>query len=605
MLNRYLLPGFLAALWLGAGSVSSANATTVTVVEVKVVSTTFGFLGDEVFLATPNGGRSPAGAVNAVSIDAGETWSPQATFNADGPLTVQLLEQDLLGSDDLVGQFTVEPARPGGRYVYRMEGGGAVYDIVFDVAASSNDGDIGRDTSSPAGTERIWGSAGSGIAVTAFDCADEECAGDLGVVVVCQGAGLPLRMEVPWLATDGGVEGDRGPLTINIEGQRFTYTATKGPDGMVGHVPGFQLYHDDPLIEAMQAGHAMELGFEGQSTSIGLTSSRAALDRVKAECPADAGSNEAYWFSASGRDPATGAQTATLTLGIPETDAVGFYAECPARGNGNVTINLIGFGDPVRGANVNVTLTAGGRDYRYQGEGFIESSEWSGVKAKTNIDDPVWQAIANSESRLTYGVDGIGSRLASERGASVAVPSFVNQCRQLSRPESDKKAFRPVGGVQPVQPTQRNGGQTTNPGIQPVQPGSGGIQPVQPPEREGAMPRRSGSGGIQPVQPGSDGIQPVTPNVNRPARQDTAGYVGGSNGSASFRYVCDRNWVFDVTRTANGIILKTNGYPDATLITQAPRNGANVFSDGTTTVVASGNSFQLTSGDLQLNCQVQ
>lgn len=118
-----------------------------------------------------------------------------------------------------------------------------------------------------------------------------------------------------------------------------------------------------------------------------------------------------------------------LYFGIPQTDAVLFWAECRL-GNGR---------DPVQmtiGAEVDGLAT----DEMVQVSFAAPNFEWStpatvvryeefiyGVQANVSLDAPIWAALI-AQSALQYGVPGQQGSVLPLRGSAGPVAEFVDAC---------------------------------------------------------------------------------------------------------------------------------------------------------------------------------
>ena len=305
---------------------------------------------------------------------------------------------------------------------------------------------------------RVWSAHGAGSEVTATDCT-VDCEEDIGIIFMCQGSGRPARVDVPWVALDFARQGERKPLDIVVDGRRFSYTATLGGPGLVGHVPSFTVGPDDPLIEALQVGQVAEVQFSGSGVKIGLRGSRAALDSFKAECPwraaAAAGQSPAdqpLWFASSFTGD-NGEPTQSLTFGIPETDATAFNATC-VPGEDHATVRLIvDYGGNSSGAIVPAEFYASGETYRYSASVFVmPGGESAGVRLSVALDDPLWQALQGEKQQMVFGVVGMRQAKAAPTGAFGAIGQFVNACRAAAAPAAPQAEPGPPTG-QPDTPT--------------------------------------------------------------------------------------------------------------------------------------------------------
>lgn len=469
---------FLALALMGiVPGLAQSNTMQVRIVSVRAVQTTFGLGGDEIFLRASTGARFPAGNDRAQSIDTGAVWTPGARFASAGALTVELLEWDSFNAADLIGSIHIDPSQGVGRFIRSLNGDGAQYDIVYDVSIVQN-----NTQSQPVGgvdTSRTWAAFGTYADITVADCRD-DCEEDIGIILQCQGNGQPALVDVPWLGSDQGPAGRGAPLTINIDGQVFTYDARLGNNGLVGHVPAFTLYPGDPLIEAMQAGHVLQVQFDGGVANIGLKGSRAALDVFKAHCGWNGvaqkqtqqkqtqqkpmlGMQEPFWFATQYNDFETGRLTSALTFGIPETDATGFSASCIA-GSGAIGVDMIiDFGTLRNGARISSYIQAQGQTFQFDGAVFVASSEWAGVRAEILADDPVWQAMAGAQGSISYGMIGGGGNTSTAQNLGSALREFLPACLPVPQTQVPQtRVPNTQGSGQPAQPQQGTAARVVN-----------------------------------------------------------------------------------------------------------------------------------------------
>jgi len=421
---------------------------------VHAIETTFGFGGDEVFLLASNGQRFPANSNDYFEIDEGQSWKPNASLSAAGGVSIDLREWDSFSSSDHIGNLTIDSNHQQGSFTTTLRGDGAVYEIAYNVGFS---GQVQQNaqpavqqqsaSQAPAPTpSRVWGVDGVYGQIIASDCRD--CGEDTGIMLACQGEGLAAVASVPWVATETGFNGSVLPIEISVGNQHFTYTSTLSEWGMVGFVPEFIISPNDPIVEALQAGSAVRISFEGGAVAIGLKGSRDALDIFKAHCgwdniavnqPVNDNQPQPIWHTSSYQDLDTGRQIVGLTFGIPETDAVGFYASCEADGSIQTSMQ-VDFGNHQDGSPVNAFIQGDQQGFGYQGRVFIDpSGEWAGVGIRMSAQDPIWQLMQSSQ-QVTYGIIGGGQNTAFANGASQAISQFIAECRP-----------QPVVSQQPVQ----------------------------------------------------------------------------------------------------------------------------------------------------------
>lgn len=547
--------------------------TTVQIASVEAVETTFGFGGDEVFLIASNGQRIPSDPSQYQSIDAGQTWTPNASLSAPGGVSIDLREWDSFNASDLIGNFSVDGNLQPGRYSSTLNGDGATYVVTYDVAVSGQTQQQPQQPSFPQQAPRVWSALGSNDGVTVADCRD-DCEEDVGIVFECQGYGLPALVSIPWAAIERGTPGAKMPLSILVGNQRFSYEATLGNFGLVGHIPSIFINPNDPVIEVLQAGSVAFVEFAGGTVDIGLRGSRAALDVFKAQCdwnnvPFDAqfvdgqSDDGANWLSSFYQEVTTGRMVPALTFGIPETDAIGFSATCRADG-GIETELLVDFGARADGAPVQTFIEVDGQAFGYQGNVFVSSSEWAGVEMLMNPRDPIWQRMQDARE-ISYGIVGGQRVTAPGRGAAAAISQFLADCQSASA----------LGGGNQVAPTRPTLGGA--PAQQPIQ------QTQQPTLGQQAVPQQV------PVQQVPQ-QQPVQQNVP----------------GTPVNYRCDDGSTMLVNISAVGAasvatVVRNDGGQFALI--KVPTPVGEKYSNGEATLNKSGNTAQLIASGVSAFCQ--
>jgi hypothetical protein len=133
-----------------------------------------------------------------------------------------------------------------------------------------------------------WTATGSGADVTVADCS--ECEEDQGVLLICQGAGRPAKLYVPFLAQDEppikpNERRRLPPMVFTTDGQQFSYGVLIDHWGLVGFVPYINLDAGDPLVGALQNGRYLDVSALDSSIQFPLTGARAALETFKQNCP--------------------------------------------------------------------------------------------------------------------------------------------------------------------------------------------------------------------------------------------------------------------------------------------------------------------------------
>ena len=552
---------------------------TVTINAVTANSTTFGFGGDEIFLLFSDGTRFPAGGESYQEIDDGQVWRPGASATASGGLSVDLREWDSFNASDIIGNLAIEANRAPGRYTATLRGDGGDYLVDYSVSRG------GGQTQNAGGTpvqpqpadklasNRVWAAHGGNESITVSDCRD-DCEEDIGILFQCQGLGQPALVDVPWAASETGPAGAVKPLSIVVGHQAYVFNATLGNYGMVGHVPSFTISPNDPVIEALQAGSTAQIVFEGRSTTLGLKGSRSALDVFKAHCGWNGVAQaptvqqpvqqdaQPYWFASQYTDYSTGQARASLTFGIPETDATGFFAACaPGGNNAVIPVDLIvDFANQPAGASVPVYIQTSSYTAQYQGRVFISSSEWAGVRIGVSPSDPIWQAMQKEPQLISYGVGGAQQGLSTLTGVAQAVPQFLASC-----------SGGPGGnGQQSIQ-------QQT---IQPIQQQT--IQPIQQQT-------------IQPIQ--QQTMQPIQQQAIQPIQQQ--GLAGGTS------FICDDGSRLSVDLMAAGTVSVANVTRNGTQVTlvEVPTAVGKKYSNGEATLNVSGLAAQYVTQGASLFCQ--
>lgn len=562
--------------------------TTVTIGSVTANSTTLGFGGDEIFLLFSDGTRFPASGDSYQEIDDGQVWRPNASATTSGGISVDLREWDSFNASDVIGNLAIEANRAPGRYTATLRGDGGDYLIEYSVARSG--GQTPNAGSTPVqpqpadqpASNRVWAAHGGNESITVTDCRD-DCEEDIGILIQCQGLGQPALVDVPWAATETGPAGAVRPLSIVVGHQAYVFSATLGNYGMVGHVPSFIIAPNDPVIEALQGGSAAQIVFEGRSTTLGLKGSRSALDVFKAHCGWNGVAQaptvqqpvqqdtQPYWFASQYTDFSTGQARTSLTFGIPETDATGFFAACTPGGNNTVIpVDLIvDFANQPAGASVPVYIQTSSYTAQYQGRVFISSSEWAGVRIGVSPSDPIWQAMQKEPQLISYGVGGAQQGLSTLTGVAQAVPQFLASC--FGGPGSN--------GQQPVQQTQ--------PVQQPIQQQV--VQPVQQPIQQQVT---------QPIQQ-QQVTQPIQQQqVTQPVQQQ-GGLAGGMD------FTCDDGSRLVVNLVAAGTVSVANVTRNGTLVTlvEVPTAVGKKYSNGEATLNVSGMTAQYLAQGASLFCQ--
>lgn len=402
-------------------------AITVDNLTVRSIQTTIGIGGDEVFLLASNGQRIPSDPNNARDIDAGEEWNPRARLSASGSMVIELREWDSFSASDVIDRFQVDSSKGPGRYTARLEGDGGIYDVSYTV-------NFGRQNRPNATPQRRWGTHTNGGTISVADCS-RDCGETINFLMVCQRIGQPALVNLPSIGSENGPAGAIRPVSLLVDGQRYSYQARLGRAGLFGHVPSLQITRDDPVIEALQAGSRVQVEFDGQRHDFGLRGSRKALDDFKANCgwtgavaqqqPENFGAGP-LWFASQYTDDRTGQFVSALTYGIPESDATAIHASCV--NNGAITLDVLGgAGNMPNGSPVSLRIGIGNRSQQYAGRAFFDSSEWSGIRVQMNAADPVWRAMQTAPT-IAFSLANGEQKTLPGQGAAQAVTQFLRSC---------------------------------------------------------------------------------------------------------------------------------------------------------------------------------
>ena len=141
------------------------------------------------------------------------------------------------------------------------------------------------------------------------------------------------------------------------------------------------------------------------------------------------------WQFSEFNDPDNkGRTTVRLTFGVPETDAIQVSGVCDATSGTSANFSSVTFGADVgkleNGKQVDLRFSGGGFDHVLQGQVHRAAGEegLSGVNLAIGAEDPLWRAMADSDS-LDYLVPGFkASTLSFERGKD-KIQQFLQACR--------------------------------------------------------------------------------------------------------------------------------------------------------------------------------
>ena len=243
------------------------------------------------------------------------------------------------------------------------------------------------------------------------------------------------------------------------------------------------------MIDALKSGRQVEFDFEGNSATIGLSGSSAALSSFAATCPwqeaaappapepgdADTGSGSAAADAAPEPGPGSGSADgavwsatgggadgrASLVFGIPETDAIGFSAECRANQPAQrIRVDLSV--DYPQGLSAGSPLTVGvstpsGR-LAFPATVFADSSESAGVRFEVGLLDPLWAALLPAGTLSVSTEAGGGSaRQWPLAGAAPQVAKFLSLCAGVPSDERTTPAPAPITTAIPAPGPGRRG----------------------------------------------------------------------------------------------------------------------------------------------------
>ena len=160
------------------------------------------------------------------------------------------------------------------------------------------------------------------------------------------------------------------------------------------------------------------------------------------------------WQFSAFNDPANkGRTTVTLAFGVPETDNTQVSGVCEANSGTGANFSSVTFGTDVgkleNGKQVDLRFSGGGFDHVLQGQVHRAEGEegQSGVKLAIGPEDPLWRAMADSDS-LDYLVPGYkASTLSFERGKD-KIQQFLQACRSYAEhaaPQRNDQATAQAG----------------------------------------------------------------------------------------------------------------------------------------------------------------
>lgn len=300
-----------------------------------------------------------------------------------------------------------------------------------------------------AAAQERWTLNGIGNTVTLTNCT--ACDEDIGMMVTCQGPGRPAILSVPWQAQETPPSGPQADLVFKIDGQSFVYAPQFEFQGLIGHVPRFDLGAADPLVDAMKGGRSVEVYFGGRAVTVSLSGSRKAFAAFDAQCDWSAGAARAdapaqataaqaqadrpdsgQWYTSSDREDDTGRIVESLTYGIPETDAVAVSATCSSDRIGPLAEVMfsVATGALPDGAPSEIKFTAPGYVATYAGKVSAQSSEHSGLQVGISVNDEFWD-ILSGRGFLTFESQAGQVSSVPLAGVGGPVEAFRNACRAV------------------------------------------------------------------------------------------------------------------------------------------------------------------------------
>ncbi|MCF8002693.1 MAG: invasion associated locus B family protein [Chromatiaceae bacterium] len=307
----------------------------------------------------------------------------------------------------------------------------------FGIAASS--------IANAAERQRQWSLARDNQIVALLDC--EDCGDDVGAVLLCQDR-EPALLSLLWAAVDSE-EPLTGPLRLEAGGQVFERFAETAYAGQIGQIPQIPLGPDDPLLPALKAANDLTITFAGIKITMSLRGFTASFDEFDRVCPwrrdlasttedgshvdgqgaADVLDSAPRWMLTEYSDAVTGAAIASLSFGIPQTDAIAFTATCAARQPG-ARIDVLALVDPGDRPEADaIDLVVGTADFelRIAGEVSTGLTTYPGVRAAITPQHPLWSTLQVAETVTLSADDGPGLDLPALR-SSVQIERFLRAC---------------------------------------------------------------------------------------------------------------------------------------------------------------------------------
>lgn len=294
---------------------------------------------------------------------------------------------------------------------------------------------------------RVWTLQGLGDHVLLLDCAD--CGDDIGAMLECRGRGEPARLSILWAAVDTE-EALTESLRLEVAGNLFEQPAETTYAGQIGRFPQIRFGPDDPLVAALKADNEMKVHFAGVETVIGLRGFAAAFDGFNESCPwhpdqatqahqggdttdavaeDDAASRQPRWMLIN--SPAEGAEVtvASLSFGVPETDAVAFLATCETSNSKALVdvVAVVDVGDRMEGEAVDLELETDELALRLLGEVSTGQTTYPGVRAQIGHRHPLWAVLQVDDQVSLRADDGPSLTLPASR-TNVRIEEFLAVC---------------------------------------------------------------------------------------------------------------------------------------------------------------------------------
>lgn len=312
---------------------------------------------------------------------------------------------------------------------------------------------------------REWSASGLNQKIVVADCRD--CGDDIGMMVECRGQTQPALVTVHWAASETGQDQAATRVSVEADGQFFRRKGRTAYFGQIGYVPTFELRPNDPMIAALQAGRSVRISSGNGQADISLRGSREAFDIFKVHCgwnkltgnaqsgtnqpqgnkptgqlPNNAGTNGTevpnqdgtQWFVTEYDAATNGKSGASLTFGIPETDAIALNATCEAGNPGPYIpiMTLVDIAGRPHGVPAQIQVQAGGFQQAFQGTVSALSEEYAGVQIAVPVDDPFWSVLISGRL-VSLGMPGNQSVTLSAPGSVGAISRFLDQCRTTFR----------------------------------------------------------------------------------------------------------------------------------------------------------------------------